>query len=501
MYPAMFPTLLLTLFAACAPAALPILPDEMPAPEAFTINGPGGPQATLSPDQLALPCAALTGGPEDIEHHNLVGIHDGYLLLPWAPEDGGGGISIYDFSDPCAPTKVGEAFAERMRETHTLGIGEVGGRTYLAVDTIIDNDHGGIGFWDITDPTLPTWVGDFELPDFHYPDAYFRVSLSTFWQGDRLFVSAGFNGIFTVDVSDPANPILLDQHTEIAFMAGSFHVVGNVALGSSAGLARTLVWDIGDLDDWQLVADFNVEDAEPDPTPYYFAHVAGNYAFFARKDEGGGPIVYDFSTPRDPVWLGIADAPDADGGYVMRHNDVLFQGESNYGAWYDFTEPSTPTEIARISMSGDFDTLTPIGNVAIASVDSGAESGKATLVFPWATDPDSRAPTAELNDPANGATWVPVTGRIGISFDEQIEPKSAHDGSFRVWGQDGKAVPGRFYGQETIVNFVPDAALSENTSYYVDIPAGGITDVSGNPSQTALSFAFSTGETVAEKPW
>lgn len=491
----------LLVLAACTPDPEPVVPDDAPAADAFVLAGPGAAKTNFTTEQLALPCAALTGGPEDIEHHNLVGVHDGYLYLPWAPEDGGGGLTIYDFSSPCAPVKVGEAYHDLMRETHTLGIGDVGGRRYLAVDTFIDNDHGGIGFWDVTDPTAPIWAGDLELPDFHYPDAYFRVSLSTFWQGDLLFVSAGFNGIFTVDVSDPASPKLLDQHTEVAFMAGSFHVVGNLGMASSAGLARTLIYDIGNPEDWQTVADFNTLDDEGGPTPYYFAHLSGKYALFARKSEGGGPIVYDISDPALPLRVGMANAPEADGGYVMRHHDVLFQGESNYGAWYDFSNPALPVEMQQIDMSGDFDTLTPIGNVAVASVDEGADLGLATQVFPWNTAVDSTGPTVEFHNPADGQTWVPVSGRIGLSFDEQIEPMSAHAGSFRVWAENGALVSGRYYGQETLVNFVPDEPLSEATTYYVVIPAGGITDVSGNASTAERSFRFSTGETVAERPW
>lgn len=494
----MFPLLLI----ACAePPAPAVEPDPFPAPADYVLAGPGGPAVAFEAGALDQPCAALTGGPEDAEHHNLVGMYDGWLVLPWAPEDGGGGVSVFEFSDPCAPVKVGEGYSALMRESHTLAIAEVGGRTILAVDAHHDGDRGGIGFWDLTDPTAPVWLSDLELPGYHYPDAYFRVALSTFWQGDVLYVSAGFLGVFAVDVSDPAAPTIVSQWAETAFMAGSFHVIGNLALASSAGLTRTMIWDIGDPSNWQLLADWEPEDEEGRARPYYFANVGGRYAFFARKTEGGGPMVYDITDPSAPLRVGAAFSPDGDGGYVARHHDVLFQGESNFGARYDFSDPAAPTELARIDMRGDFDTLTPIGNVAVASVDEGGDPGLATQVFPWQAEPDERGPTAELTNPAAGATWVPVTGRIGLSFDEQVEPRSAHAGSFRVWSADGAAVPGRFYGQETLVNFVPDAPFEPDTTYVVEVPAGGIADVSGNPTEATMRFAFATGATVAEIPW
>lgn len=493
--------LLLALACAAPDEPAPVEPDVLPDPAEWATAGPGGPVASIDPAALDQPCAALTGGPEDIEHHNLVGMHDGYLILPWSPESGGGGVTFFAFDDPCNPVKVGEAYTPYMRETHTLGIGEVGGRTILAVDSYRSNEEGGVGFWDITDPTAPFWITDLSLPSFNYPDAYLRVSLSTFWQGDILYVSAGLLGVYTIDVSDPEAPAIIAQHQEVGFLAGSFHVIGNLAMASSAGLGRTMLWDIGDPEDWQLLADWTVTDAAGADIGYYFANVGGRYALFARKTEGGGPVVYDLTDPTNPVRVGDGFLPDADGGYVFRHHDVLFQGESNFGSRYSFTDPSAPVEIARIDMPGDFDTLTPIGNVAVASVDEKGDPGLATLVFPWAAEPDARGPTVELTNPADGAVWVATTGRVGLSFDEQIEPKSVHAGSFRVWSVDGAVVPGRFYTQENLVNFVPDAPLSADTTYVVEIPAGGIADVTGNPTEAELRFSFSTGADVAEVPW
>ena len=85
--------------------------------------GPGGPSKTFTADQLFKNCAYLDGGDEDIvDHHNLVTMYDGYLLMPWAPEFGSGGLSFFDVSDPCAPKRVGHGYSPEMRETHTIPI-------------------------------------------------------------------------------------------------------------------------------------------------------------------------------------------------------------------------------------------------------------------------------------------------------------------------------------------------------------------------------------------
>lgn len=481
-----------------APPAVTL--DTLPDPGDWSVRGPGGPSQTYTADQLLEPCAYLNGGEETAEHQNLVVMHDGHLLFPWAPEDGGGGISFFDVSDPCDPVKVGEAYSATMRESHTLATGWVDGREYLAVDHHVSNTQGGIGFFDITDPTAPEWVGSLDLPGYNYPDAYFRVALSTTWLGDRLFVAAGLLGVFTVDVSDPSSPVILDQVTDPGHIVGTFHVVGDTAISSSAGLARVILYDIADPDDWEVRQDFNLATEDEPQANFYFANLGGEYALFARKNNGGGPIALDVTDPDAPFVAGHYKSPDGEGGYVFRHNDVLFQGESNHAALFDFTDPAAITELERFDLEGDLDTVVPIGNVIFASVDEKGDPGKATGVFPWAEAPDTRAPTVKWHRPADGQSWVAPTTAIGLSLDEMVEPRSAHAGSIRVWTDDGAAVPGRLYVMEAAVNFVPDAPLPDDSTVWVEVPAGGLADTSGNPTVETVRFAFSTGDEVAAWP-
>ncbi len=490
---------LLVLLLGCSE---PVEFYEYPEPDAWEpLAGPGGPAVSFSEGELLEHCAYLLGDERDVEHHNLVVMHDGYLWLPWAPEDGGGGISVFDFSDPCAPVKVGEGYSEHMRETHALAFGEVDGREYLAVDYMeagSDGKVGGVGFFDVTDRSAPVWVSAVEIPDFDYPDAYFRVSLASFWQGDVLYTSAGLSGTFAIDVSDPLAPEIITQHTTIAHLLGAFHAIGNVGMASSAGLALTILYDISDPWSFEDLSGgrFETESREGDVAPYYFANVGGEWGLFARNDTGGGPIVYDISDPSAPSWLGDLPNDDGDGGYIFRHHELLFQGESNYGAIYDASDPTDISLYARVEMQGDLDTVTPIGNVAVVSVDEKGEAGQATAVIPWDTRPDARGPTVKLSSPADGEVWVATSGRIGLSFDEMVERGTVFEGSFRVWDALGEPVPGRFNVQESLVNFTPDEPLADGMTYLVEIPAGGITDVSGNPTEASFSFAFSTGGAV-----
>lgn len=489
---------MLLLLAACSYHL-----DDAPPADDWTTEGPGGPAASFTEAELGQACAYLMGAEGEAEHHNLVVMHDGYLLMPWAPEDGGGGISWFDVSDPCAPEKVAEGAHEAMRESHTLAFGEVDGREYLVVDAIWDEGaRGGIGVFDITDKQHPEWVGELELPGFFYPEAYFWVSLSTFWQGDVLYVSTGLLGVFLVDMSDPTQPILIsDEAVKVQTqVTGSFHALGNLALASSAGTAITATFDIGDPLDPQPLAQWDVRGSDGDVAAYYFANVGGEYALFARKGDGGGPIVYDLRDPLEPAFVGDALNLEADGGYVFRHEDVLFQGESEFASIYSFDDPTNMQELLRFDLEGDLDTPTPIGNIAVLSVDSGAAAGQPTAMVPWSTEPDTRGPQVKLTSPTDGALQVPLTTRVGLSFDELLEVRSGHPGAVRVYDQYGELQAGRVQVQESLVNWTPDDELLPDMTYFVVVPVGGIADSSLNPVEVEHRFAFSTGAEVGEWP-
>ncbi len=458
-----------------------------PAPDAWGGNdGPGGPQRTFTEDELFVNCAFLSGHETDRQHHNLLTMYDGYLLMPWAPEEGRGGLTFWDITDPCAPIERGVGLSEHMRETHALGFSHLDG-SYAVVNHISGLfADGGVEFWDVSDTSAPTVVGELDFPGFFYPDSYTRVGLSVFWQVPYVYVGGAQNGVWIGDATDPRAARYVDTVSfEPTMQVGQVQAIGNLLVVTAAEGARVVLLDISDpLAPMPIGGgDFLAHDGEGEVREAYFTNVANGLLFFARKDGGAGIIVYDIRDPSRPTFAGDLPMPGG-GGYVFVKDDLAFEGagDSAGGYVFDISDLSNIEVVGNVSLEGDLDTVTPIGNVAILSVDAGANDGQGSAVAPYALEPDTTPPFVTWAWPPPDAVVAP-TSRFGVTFNEFVDPKSAFEGSVRLYRtgepETGR-IPGTVSAQESIVNFHPFCAL-EPGSYTLEVMAGGIVDFNGNP--------------------
>lgn len=475
-------------------------PRPYPAPGDWTPNrGPGGPAVTFEPEALYVNCAWLDGGEGDVtDHHNLATMYDGYLLLPWAPEFGlNGGLSFYDISDPCNPVRVGYGYSPRMRETHSVGFSQEGGR-WAVVNQIDRWVRGGIQFWDLSDVTAPAVVSNLNLEGFLYPDAYARVVLSVFWQVPYVYAAGADNGVYVIDASDPRAPALAGRYVfEPVLRAGQVQAIGNLLVVTAAEGTRTVLLDISDPVRPQPIpgGDFVVRDAEGEPREAYFSNFEGGFVWYARKDAGGGVIVYDVRDPSRPTYAG-GYRSDGNGGYIFLKERLAFVGESRFAAIYDARDLTAIAPVARFELPGDLDTITPIGNVVVLSVDDEAEADRGSAIAPWREQPDRAPPRPTWSWPPDGAADLPPTSAVGVTFDEFVDVRSAWEGSVRLYetGTDPALtrVDGFVSAQENIVNFRPRAPLKPATRYTLEIPAGGVADFDGNRIAETFTVRFTT---------
>lgn len=501
------PLAVAALIAACAPDDEGPPADEEPTFAAPTarppLRGPGGPTRSFTEEELFQTCGYLAGSADDtFDHRNLVMPYRGHLVLPWAPEWGNGGLAFYDATDPCNMKMVGEGRDPLMRETHAIGFVHLPEEHPHAGDwaavnmwqsTILDNS--GIQFWDISDPTAPVAVANVQLDGVFYPDSYTRISLSLFWAYPYVYVAAADAGLFVVDATDPTAPGEV-VHVPLDFRAGGVFAMGTTLLVTSAEETTAETFDISDPMNPQPIIGgrFQVVDRAGETREFYHANLTGPWALFARKESGGGPVVYDVSDPSDPTWVSDLPIGGASGGYIFYDEGHLFVGGSNVAHVIDVSDIGTPEIMGVGYLEGDLDTLTPYGNVAILAVDDGAVVDQAMAIMPWQTEPDTRPPEVLRVVPRDGATGVLPTSLIGVGFNEPIEPSSVFAGSIRLYDEAGDPVLGWGSGQEGIAHYAPAQPLRRGETYKLEVLADGITDLDGNAVAVTHTSFFTTAE-------
>lgn len=473
----------------------PPLPDAYPTPITHRVA-----QRTFTMAELGVACPGgfLDGGDTDRDHHNGVFVSHGYLVMPWAHQDGGGGLSAWDAADPCAPVHVATTTEAAMRETHAAGEARIDGRSYVVTTSLT-----GIMFWDVTDWSAPEMIHDMTLPGVTSdPDAYMHVVMSVFWQAPYVYVGAADNGVFVVDASDPRAPRILTQWVpEPRLRVGGVHAIGNLLVVIATEGGRTSLYDVSDPivpraipgGTWTLTDGMLDRRGRPLARLAYMGHVNGNRVGYARKDVGGGFISFDITDPTAPALLQHWMAPDrGSGGYVFFRDESAFVGESEYAVELDLSGEQ-PVEVRRYDIPGDVDFVTPIGNIAYVAVDDDAIPGQATAAMPQALAPDAIPPSVNMVVPRDGETNVGLLSRVGLTFTDFVDLASVHAGSFHVRPM-GTTTPlaGTYSGQEGALNFAPAEPLAPGMTYEIVVPAGGVLDASGNAITTPFRATFTT---------
>ena len=206
--------------------------------------------------------------------------------------------------------------------------------------------------------------------------------------------------------------------------------------------------------------------------------------------------VYNISNPGNIYLEGTGPNVADKGGYGTIKDGSFFYGSSTELVRLNIS--SLPyTVLGTASPAGfvdpDWDFGVALGNLVFMGND---HSGSALLVAD--TTPDLTGPVVNMVNPPNGAVNCPITSRVGITLTDQLLTETIGAGSFIVRPVGGAALPGRYTNQTGIVNFWPDTPLSPNTTYIVEVVAGGIKDVAGNGLANTFTSQFSTGSRIVD---
>jgi YVTN family beta-propeller protein len=452
-------------------------------------SGPGLSKLTYQPDQVFRSIATIGPG-----NHGKPMMHDGYLVV--VESDPQRGVRFYDVSNPFAPALVRALSGAGLDvpETHTWAQAKAWGGQHAifgrGFDASAAGGGTGIAIWDWTDIANARLRSSFDLPGV--PGGYVT---GLFWiavQAPYVYCPAGSLGLFIVDARDPARPVVVNHvpksrlggfNTMLAFAIGNMLIVtsNDAGTGFGSGFARV---DISDPIHPQLLY------STTDGPSLYGAQVNGGRLIVPGVR--GLFTMHDVYVPTFPT-VGSYFVPGTRGASADVQDGVVHAGASSAYFKVDVRDPSTPQVLGGFSTLNpirDEDWVTPLGNlVAVAD-----DAGNGTHLVPHQAQPDNVGPSVSMVVPENGAANQKVTSRVGITMTDMVELASIDATTFAVRPIGEAPLRGSYTHQFGIVNFVPDEPLQPNTTYEVEVRAGGMRDWAGNRVPRTFLSRFSTGE-------
>jgi len=274
-------------------------------------------------------------------------------------------------------------------------VGQIGGLPY-AVAVQGNYAYLGVGprlvVLDISNPANPMVVGQTEvLP---------HVVRSVAVVGSYAYVAAVHSGLRIINVSDPAAPTEAGSH-DMWWVALGVAVAGNYAYVATGESGLRII---------------NVSDpAAPTETGSYDTPeyawgvaVAGNYAYVADSWDGGLRII-NVSDPAAPTETGSYDTPGRASGVAVMGN-YAYVADWEGLCIINVSDPAAPTE------TGFYDTPRSAEGVAVAGDYAYVANGSAGLRIFNVSDPAAPSKASSYNTPGS-AHGVAVAGSYAYVAD------------------------------------------------------------------------------------
>ncbi len=259
--------------------------------------------------------------------------------------EGPSGLEVYDISTPSAPILVGsfDGTAGGIDASYR-SIAISGDYAFIADYAYSTESHpGGFQVLNISDPT-----------DIYRETIYpIHLLYDLVLVGNTVYISTQTTGLHSFDVSDPVNPVLLDNVTETEY-------VKYLAPHDSYLLSASSVNNIYDISD-----PVNIDIVYEDPMLSQNCGLSlyGNYAYISHFNSG--LTVVDITDPLYPE--AVANYPTTTRtNYLREHNDLLYVTSSDGLRIYDLVNPAAPVEIgfAADTDTSSLEEVTIVGDYA-----------------------------------------------------------------------------------------------------------------------------------------
>ena len=206
---------------------------------------------------------------------------------PYAFLGSGGGIIVFDVSNPSSPVKMGEVGTP----------GGVGGLFFLNNRIYVAN-VGGLRIYDASDPSSPLFLGNCSILPI---DPLNDKTIDVWVEGNYAYVAGNTYGLQIVDVSNPSSPKEVG-HYDTPGQAFAVSVQGDYAyIADRHGGLRII-----DVSDPSHPEEVGVWIPWWD-TFIYNVFVSGDYAYLVCDTDG--LLIIDISNPSNPEYVG---------GYIVK---------------------------------------------------------------------------------------------------------------------------------------------------------------------------------------
>ncbi len=274
--------------------------------------------------------------------------------------------------------------------------------------------------------------------------------------GDLLIFASDQSrtGVATYDVSNPAQPVLLDVLTT----------------GGPGGYWPEIWGGDGKL-----------------------------YVVFPYRENGNGMRVVDATDPSNLALVADVSLPGDEAMYAQFQDEYAFIGSHKVDlrTFQSVLNLNGATTVRPNDGGVGIDTsqfALPLGNLLVTG---GVGPHQGMAIWAHQAEPDTRGPSVGFHIPQAGRTHYPVGAPITLLIHETLETFTIVNGeTFIVRPLGGAPIAGRLtFAFDDVLTFTPNQPLAPDTTYEVVIPAGGIKDAAGN-GIAGTAWTFSTGGSV-----
>jgi hypothetical protein len=212
-------------------------------------------------------------------------------------------------------------------------------------------DAYGLQVIDISDPTNPTFIGNYDTSDPAY-------GLQVI--GNYAYIANYGSGLKIIDISNPTNPTFIGNY-DTSGDAHSLQVVGNYAYVADYGSGLQII-DISNPTNPTFIGNYDTSGHA------YDVQIVGNYAYLADY----GLQILNISNPATPTLVGsYYTGYDSYGVQIVGNYAYVADGSRGLKT-IDITNPAAPTLVDYYDTSGFAVDVQVVGNYAyVADGDGG----------------------------------------------------------------------------------------------------------------------------------